>query len=207
MTKTSRARYTLEFKQEAARLVEAGQSIAAAARTLGVVEQTLFNWVKAQRQGKLKGIDSMPLSAEQMENSRLRAELARVKIERDNSGKSDGVLRKGVDLKYAFIQRHRKVWPISVQCRVLEVSVAGYHEHFVRQASHATNARQRRHLRDDALLVNIKAIHAESRCLRLAAHLARVGGARYPGGQGARAKAHAVARRQGQGETTLQGHH
>ena len=23
-----------------------------------------------------------------------------------------------IDLKYAFIQRHRRVWPISVQCRV-----------------------------------------------------------------------------------------
>ena len=45
MTKTPRARYTLEFKQEAARLVEAGQSIAAAARTLGVVQQTLFNYL------------------------------------------------------------------------------------------------------------------------------------------------------------------
>jgi transposase len=43
----SRARYTLEFKQEAVRLVEAGQRIAAVAWTLGVVDQTLFNWVKA----------------------------------------------------------------------------------------------------------------------------------------------------------------
>ena len=48
-----RARYTLEFKQEAVRLVESGQSIAGAARTLGVVDQTLFNWVKASRQGRL----------------------------------------------------------------------------------------------------------------------------------------------------------
>ena len=48
MTKTTRARYTLEFKQEAVRLVEGGQSIAAAARSLGVVEQTLHNWVKAK---------------------------------------------------------------------------------------------------------------------------------------------------------------
>ena len=62
-------------------------------------------------------------------------------------------------MKYAFIQRHRKVWPISVQCRVLELSVAGYHEHLVRRASSA----QRRHLSDDALLVHIKAIHAQSR--------------------------------------------
>jgi transposase InsO family protein len=62
-------------------------------------------------------------------------------------------------VKYAFIQRHRRVWPISVQCRVLGVSVSGYHEHFVRRASDA----QRRHLSDDALLVHIKAIHAETR--------------------------------------------
>ncbi len=46
-----------------------------------------------------------------------------------------------------------------MQCRVLKVSVAGYHEHFMRRAS----AAQRRHLSDDALLVHIKAIHAESR--------------------------------------------
>jgi putative transposase len=62
-------------------------------------------------------------------------------------------------VKYAFIQRHRRVWPISVQCRVLGVSVSGYHEHFVRRASDA----QRRPLSDDALLVHIKAIHAQTR--------------------------------------------
>ena len=47
-----------------------------------------------------------------------------------------------------------------MQCRVLEASVAGYHEHFVRRAS----AAQRRHLSDDALLVHIKVIHAETHC-------------------------------------------
>jgi len=97
MTKAVRARYTLEFKQEAVRLVESGQSIAAAARTLGLVEQTLFNWVKAQRQGTLKGADSpTAVSALQIENARLRAELARVKMERDILGKATAycVLRK-----------------------------------------------------------------------------------------------------------------
>jgi len=94
MTKATRARYTLEFKQEAVRLVEGGQSLAAAARTLGVVDQTLFNWVKAHRQGKLKGVDSKPVSAEQMEISRLRAELARVKMERDILGKATAYFAK-----------------------------------------------------------------------------------------------------------------
>ena len=63
MTKTASARYTLEFKQEAVRLVENGQSIAAVARTLGVVDQTLFNWVKAHRQGKLTGAYRQPVNA------------------------------------------------------------------------------------------------------------------------------------------------
>lgn len=94
MTKTTRSRYTLEYKQEAVRLVDGGQSIAAVARTLGVVDQTLFNWVKAQRQGRLQGVDSKVVSAEQMEISRLRAELARVKMERDILGKATAYFAK-----------------------------------------------------------------------------------------------------------------
>jgi transposase len=46
MRNVKRGRYTLEFKQEAVRLVESGQKLAAAARSLGVVEQTLGNWIK-----------------------------------------------------------------------------------------------------------------------------------------------------------------
>jgi transposase len=96
MTKATRAQYTLEFKQEAVRMVESGQSIAAAARSLGVVEQTLYNWVKAKREGRLKGsASSKTVSVEQMEISRLRAELARVKMERDILGKATAYFAKG----------------------------------------------------------------------------------------------------------------
>jgi transposase len=95
MEKMKKARHTLEYKQEAVRLVESGQSQAAVARTLGVVEQTLHNWVKAQRAGKLKGADSRSkVSAEQMEISRLRAELARVMMERDILGKATAYFAK-----------------------------------------------------------------------------------------------------------------
>lgn len=74
MTMTMRARYTLEIKQEAVCLVIGGQSVAAAARALGVMEQTLFNRVEAERQGKFKGTDSKVVSAEQMGIKRLRAD-------------------------------------------------------------------------------------------------------------------------------------
>jgi len=70
--------------------------MATAARSLGVVEQTLCNWVKAHRTGALTGISNKPqVSAEQMEISRLRAELARVTMERDILGKATAYFAKG----------------------------------------------------------------------------------------------------------------
>jgi transposase len=54
MRNGKRSRYTLEFKQEAVRVAESSPTLAEAARTLGVVQQTLSNWVKLQRTGKLK---------------------------------------------------------------------------------------------------------------------------------------------------------
>jgi transposase InsO family protein len=62
-------------------------------------------------------------------------------------------------MKYAFIQRHKLVWPIRVQCRVLRVSVSGYHQHLARRKEIA----RRRHLSDEALLVHISAVYAENR--------------------------------------------
>jgi putative transposase len=61
-------------------------------------------------------------------------------------------------VKYAIIQRHRRVWPIRVQCRVLGVSVSGYHQHLRRLRGIA----ERRHLSDAALLVHIRAAYAEN---------------------------------------------
>ncbi len=144
MMKATRARYTLEFKQEAVRLVEWGQSIAAASRTLGLVEQTLFNWVKAHREGALKGADNRSkVTAEQMEISRYAGWIWRVsRWSAIFWGKSYGVLCQEAEVKYALIRRHCRVWPIRVQCGMLGVSVAGYHEHFVRRLHLA----RRRHL-------------------------------------------------------------
>ncbi len=96
-----------------------------------------------------------------MEISRLRTAAGARGDGARHPGRSEGVLRKGSEVAYAFIERHRRVWPVSVQCRVLQVSVAGYREHFLSRASRAYQGCQRRHLSDEALLVHIKAIHAE----------------------------------------------
>ncbi len=62
-------------------------------------------------------------------------------------------------MKYALIRRNRRLWPIRVQCHVLGVSVAGYHEHIARRLTVA----RRRHLSDEALLVYIRAVFAAHR--------------------------------------------
>ncbi|MPW23707.1 MULTISPECIES: IS3 family transposase [Paraburkholderia] len=158
MSKTKWARYTLEFKLEAVRLVKAGQSIAAVAATLDVPTQSISNWVKAEHEGKLGGAGTKPVSPEQMELSRLRAEVARLKMERDILKKALRVLREGVDVKYAFIERNRRHWPISVLCEVLDVSPSGYHQ---RRQRTAQDKPGRSRVSDDALLAHIKAIHSQ----------------------------------------------
>ena len=58
-----RARYTLEFKMEAVRLVRGGQVAAVTAKVLGIPKQTLENWVRLDSKGKLKGAGDKPVSA------------------------------------------------------------------------------------------------------------------------------------------------
>ena len=94
MEKLTRRRYTLEYKQEAVRLVSSGQKVSAAAKALGIVEQTLANWVKAEKGGQLRGLSGEQFSAERMEVNRLRAELARVTMERDILGKATAYFAK-----------------------------------------------------------------------------------------------------------------
>ena len=96
MERIPRKAYTYEFKLEAVRLVESGQSLTQAARTLGVVEQTLYNWIKAYKAGKLLATGrGSKLTAEQVEIRQLRADLARVRMERDILGKAMAYLAKG----------------------------------------------------------------------------------------------------------------
>lgn len=73
--------YTTEFKELSVKRVKSGQSIGSVAKELGLIEQTLRNWVKAADAGKLNGAGDKVVTPEQMERSRLRAENTRLKRE------------------------------------------------------------------------------------------------------------------------------
>jgi len=77
-----RRKFTAEFKADAVALVlDEGRTIVDVARSLGVVEQTLGNWVRQSRidRGEKDGLTS----DERAELTRLRAEVRRLTMERD----------------------------------------------------------------------------------------------------------------------------
>ena len=63
-------------------------------------------------------------------------------------------------MKYAFIERHRRDWPVSTQCSALDVSVRGFQQYLHRKKMPDKGAGR---VSDMALLTHIKAIHAETR--------------------------------------------
>lgn len=83
--------FTQPFKEEAVRLVlQEKLSVPAAARRIEISEKTLANWVRLARRGKPlnSGVGSAegkasPVSDLEMEVSKLRAEVARLKMEKE----------------------------------------------------------------------------------------------------------------------------
>jgi transposase len=81
MMKIPKQEYTNEFRDLAVKRHKEVGSIGVVAKELGLIEQTLRNWVKAADAGKLNGPCAKPITPEQMELSRLRAENIRLKRE------------------------------------------------------------------------------------------------------------------------------
>jgi len=81
MKRVPTQKHTVEFKVEAVRLVNSEVRLAEAARQLAVNENTLWDWCKADRDGKPVAGNAPKVTPKQMELSRVRAENARLKME------------------------------------------------------------------------------------------------------------------------------
>ena len=132
-----RRQFTREFKLEAVRLIkQRGVSYAQASADLGVHPTQLRNWVKQladDPQHAFPGHGQM--KPEQLEIARLKREVVRLKAERDILKKSRGLLREGVDVKFAFIAKHRGIWPAEWLCGALGVSRGGFYAWLTRPRS------------------------------------------------------------------------
>jgi len=128
---TKRKQYSKEFKLDAVSLVtEQGYTQLEAAKGLEINANMLSRWVR-----KLSDTDGQAfrgngkLTPDQEENKRLRAAIKRLEMERDILKKSDGLLCKRNEIKYSFITEHKKTSPVSVMCRLLDVSRNGYYSY------------------------------------------------------------------------------
>lgn len=86
MTKLPKQSYTVEFREQAVKLVlDEKLSVPEAARRLSMSEKTLANWVRQARAGRLAAVGEgrKPVTDEAAEMARLRRELAEVRLERD----------------------------------------------------------------------------------------------------------------------------
>ncbi|WP_175853759.1 IS3 family transposase [Burkholderia anthina] len=155
MFKVPKQVYTAEFKLAAVQRVKDGQGVAVVARELGISEQTLRNWVKAEASGKLNGAGAKPVTSEQMELSRLRAENKRLQMELEIGKKSGSILREGPAVRYAWIDRQVGQYPLSSLCCVMSVSMNGY------RAWKRGGTPGRTRLTDTQLPTLIRTVHAE----------------------------------------------
>lgn len=156
MSRITRRSYTDEFKHQAVELAES-LGPAAAARQLEMSVKTLANWLDAVRAGRsLTSEARRPATDLESEISRLRAENANLKMEREILKKSGGVLCQRVQVRYAFVASQRTHYPTRLLCRVLGVSVSGFHDYLRRQCAQTCDV-------DSALRTELRAIHVTSK--------------------------------------------
>lgn len=79
------SKYPMEFRREAVELVRSSdRTIAEVARSLGISDGTLGNWVKADRERRERDADPNALSeTERDELARLRREAAQLRIDNE----------------------------------------------------------------------------------------------------------------------------
>ena len=86
MEQLPRTRYSQEFREQSVKFFkESGLALVEAAKRLSLPKGTLKNWVYADRQGELTtaGKKQNSLAELELELSRIKRELAEVKMERD----------------------------------------------------------------------------------------------------------------------------
>ncbi len=118
MQKIPKPEYTTEFKEQAVKRVKDGKTVGAVAKEMGLVEQTLRNWVKASDAGRLDGPGARKVMPEEMELSRLRAEVVRLKREVDILKKATAYFARDALFSLPGLTRSARcsTWSRCVRC-------------------------------------------------------------------------------------------
>jgi transposase-like protein len=116
-----RQKFSRESRLEAVKQVrEQGVSSAQFARDLGISPNRS---VVVGPRGHLPSRGQQ--SPEQAEIERLKREIVTLKAEKDIL-KSRGLVRERIRLRFSFMARHRRIWPIGSMCEALDIARGGY---------------------------------------------------------------------------------
>ncbi|WP_442942818.1 IS3 family transposase [Nocardia sp. NBC_01503] len=138
------SRYSPEFREAAAKeVVDRSRTVAEVARELGLIEQTLNNWVKNYRQTHV--VTEPELSVpDRARLAELERRVRELEAENEFLGKIGGLLREEIPVtaKYAFIESEEGNYPISRMCAWSKVSRSGYYDWKSRPVSATTVRRE-----------------------------------------------------------------
>ncbi|MCX5233056.1 IS3 family transposase [Streptomyces sp. NBC_00233] len=163
--------YPVEFRNDAVALYRAAggkRTYAAVAADVGVTGETLRSWVRQAGElagrGQIRGGGAAEGRDEEL--ARLRAENGRLRKAEKGVGAREGdpapgspVFRQGdegMTGRWDFISAHRADFGVQRICRVLQVSRPGFCQWLA-----GAEARQARRVADDALVAEIREIHAD----------------------------------------------
>jgi len=125
----TRRRFSREFKIETVKLVmERGLGVARVSRDLDIGETVLRRWVKELSVDAEHAFpDGGSMKPEQAEIARLKKEVAKLKMERDILKKPQPTSRRNLDVKFEFIAKYRRAWPVNLLFDALGVSRSGFY--------------------------------------------------------------------------------
>src|SRR5256885_13838783 len=124
MEYTPRRKLTREFKLEAVRQTALSEKPKAqVARELGVRVGQLRTWRLEFEKEAVTGIAKPDRSAAE-DLEQLRRENAKLKMEIEILKKSGHLLRSGIEVKYAFVEKNRRQYGVPALCEALQSRVA-----------------------------------------------------------------------------------
>ncbi|TSA78446.1 IS3 family transposase [Deinococcus detaillensis] len=128
---TNRRIHTADFKRDAVQLARTNGNVSSTARDLSVSVSLIRKWMSAEQESghaAFPGHGQQLLTADQQEIRRLRKEVEVLRQEREILKKANGLLcQRNYVLRFRFIHDYRSQYRLDIMCRVLEVSVSGYH--------------------------------------------------------------------------------
>ena len=100
------------------------------------IQTQLRNWVKELADDPQHAFPGQgQMKPEQLEIAQLKREVIKLKSRTRHPKKSRGLLREGIDVKFAFIAKHRGIWPAEWLCGALGVSRGGFYAWLTRPRS------------------------------------------------------------------------